>query len=148
MSRAKKSQEPAGTTGNTAHQTPDRFPAELLNQSIEDRLAYFKEKMVTHPRLIAVHEKLMDAIYRPEGASIIFVIGPTGVGKSTLCQGVLRTLTREAMTELERNPGKMLAVLLEAVPPHAFKFDWNDFYSRLLEALYEVLKSVCATGAL
>ena len=60
------------------------FPQELLSQSVAARLAYFQEKVVAHPHLKEAHQRLWQAIQQPAGASLIFVFGPTGVGKTTL----------------------------------------------------------------
>ena len=58
------------------------FPKELLNQSSEDRLAYFEQHTIEHPKLKKVFNQLLDAIDKPNKGSLLFVCGPTGVGKS------------------------------------------------------------------
>ncbi|MEH2051200.1 hypothetical protein [Nostoc sp.] len=60
------------------------FPLELLTRPATERLAYFKQYTVAHPRLKEVYEILMRTIAEPAGASFIFVYGPSGIGKTTL----------------------------------------------------------------
>ena len=64
--------------------SPKAFPPELLQRSASERLAYFRSYTVAHPHLRTVSDALQRAIQEPAGASLIFVIGPTGVGKTTL----------------------------------------------------------------
>jgi hypothetical protein len=63
---------------------PEGCPVHILAQSAPERLAFFSSKMVAHPRLKAVHEAVMHVLRQPAGASLLFVFGPTGVGKTTL----------------------------------------------------------------
>ena len=60
------------------------FPPELLEQSPEARLGYFKSFTIAHPLLREADAALKQAIQEPTGWSLIFVYGPTGVGKTTL----------------------------------------------------------------
>ena len=71
---------------------PRAFPDELLQRSPSERLAYFRSYTVAHPQLKAVSEALRQAIQEPGGASLIFVVGPTGVGKTTLRLRIEREL--------------------------------------------------------
>lgn len=117
--------------------TAEGFPPELLSEPASARLAYFAGKVVAHPRLKEAHGALMGALRRPGDASLILVFGPTGVGKTTLRLRVERQLTLEALPELERNPGRLPVVALEAVASEAGQFNWKDYYLRALAALEE-----------
>ncbi len=119
--------------------TPDQFPRELLTQSIEARLAYFKSKVVAHPHLKEAHQTLLDAIHRPAGAALILVLGPTGVGKTTLRLRLEQQLIEEALPDLEKDRGRLPVVGLEAVAPESGNFNWKDYYTRALLALDEPL---------
>lgn len=69
------------------------FPRELLEQPAEARLAYFRSFTIAHPLLKAADAAMKQAIREPAGWSLIFVYGPTGVGKTTLRQRVEKHLT-------------------------------------------------------
>ena len=60
------------------------FPRSLLTEPWTAKLAYFQRYTVAHPRLIDAKEKLVAAIQNSEPNSLVFVFGPTGVGKTTL----------------------------------------------------------------
>ena len=64
--------------------THNKFPSSLLSEPIDKRLKYFEDKIIAHPRLKESYDELIQTIYHPAGASLIFVFGPTGVGKTTL----------------------------------------------------------------
>jgi hypothetical protein len=115
------------------------FPRELLEQPKEARLAYFRAKVIAHPRLKEVHLALMNAIQQPTGVLLILVLGPTGVGKTTLRLRVEKQLWEEACLELEQDLGRVPVVGVEAVAPESGNFNWKDYYSRVLLALDEPL---------
>lgn len=119
--------------------TSDQFPRELLGQSIENRLTYFKNKVVAHPHLKATHQALWNAIHRPAGAALILVLGPTGVGKTTLRLRLEQQLIEEALPDLEKDCGRLPVVGVEAVAPESGNFNWKDYYTRALLALEEPL---------
>ena len=60
------------------------FPATLLNAPPSARLKHFQEFTVAHPRLVDTKDRLLAAIRECAPNSVIFVLGPTGVGKTTL----------------------------------------------------------------
>ena len=117
----------------------DGFPRELLLQPPEVRLASFARKVVAHPRLSAAHHTLLQAIRDPARASLILVVGPTGVGKTTLRRGIERHLVAEALPDLATDPGRLPVVAVEAAAPESGQFHWKDYYTRALIALNEPL---------
>ncbi len=116
-----------------------KFPAYLLEKSISERVAYFEDYKVNHPKLQQVFKLVMDSIRKPDGASLIAVYGPTGVGKTTLRLKIEQKLIEEALPQLEKNRGKMPVVGVEAVAPESGSFNWKDYYERGLMALEEPL---------
>lgn len=115
------------------------FPPELLEQPVSERLAYFLGKVVAHPHLQAAHQAVLRALQQPTGASLILVFGPTGVGKTTLRRGIEKHLIEAALPELQRDPGRVPVVGVEAVAGEAGQFNWKDYYTRALQALEEPL---------
>jgi len=113
------------------------FPSELLLQSSATRLAYFQHKVVAHPHLQETHQQLWQAIQQPSGASLIFVFGPTGAGKTTLRYRLEQQLWEAGRQAIEEDPGHIPVVGLEVAVADADSFRWRDYYKRALVALDE-----------
>jgi len=119
---------------------PDHaFPPELLDQSPEARLGYFKSLTIAHPLLKDADAALKQAIQEPAGWSLIFVYGPTGVGKTTLRRRVEKYLNESMAEALRQDPGMMPVVSMEAMAPDSNQFSWKHYYQRALVALEEPL---------
>ena len=71
--------------------------------------------------------------------SLIFVLGPTGVGKTTLRRRVEQVLLQEIRAELETDRGRLAVVSIEAVAPESGSFNWRDHFRRLLFEMDEPL---------
>jgi len=113
------------------------FPPELLSQPPAARLRYFRDKVVAHPHLKEIHQQLWQAIQQPAGASLIFVFGPTGVGKTTLRCRLEQQLWEAGRPAIEHDPGHIPVVGLEVAVADADSFRWRDYYKRALAALDE-----------
>ena len=117
----------------------NRFPPELLDKPAADRLAYFRDKVIAHPALLDVYQQLQTIIREPAGVSLVFVFGPTGVGKSTLCHRLEQKVKEQALPELDQHPGRIPIIRVEAVAPESGNFNWREFYYRALDACHEPL---------
>lgn len=117
----------------------NRFPPEILSKPAADRLAYFRDKVIAHPILLDVYQQLQTIIREPAGVSLVFVFGPTGVGKSTLCRRLEQKVREETLPELDQYPGSIPIISVEAVAPESGNFNWKDFYYRALDASHEPL---------
>lgn len=115
------------------------FPRELLDQSPSERLAYFKAYTVAHPFLERANKEIWDALQEPGGALMIFIVGPTGVGKTTLWEYIDRRLTEAAQTRMLQDPDHMPVINLYAMAPSSRQFRWPDFYTRALMTVSEPL---------
>ncbi len=115
------------------------FPRSLLEGPKSAKLAHFRSYTVAHPLLVEAKEKLTAAIWDSEPNSLIFVAGPTGVGKTTLRIRTEQFLTDELRTELEQDRGRIAAVSVEAMAPESGSFSWRDLFKRLLQRLDEPL---------
>lgn len=113
------------------------FPRSLLEQSKEVRRHYFETKVVAHQRLKEVYEALLHAIRYPAGTSLILVVGPTGVGKTTLLQRVVKQLIEDAAADPTATPGHMPVIAMEAPSPDSGNFSWKDYFTRALLAADE-----------
>jgi hypothetical protein len=119
--------------------SPPGFPRSLLTEPWSVRLAHFQRYTVAHPRLIEAKERLVAAIQNSEPNSLIFVFGPTGVGKTTLRLKAEQILTAELREQLEQDRGRLAVVSVEAVAPESGSFSWRDHFKRLLLQMGEAL---------
>lgn len=113
------------------------FPQELLDQDEKVRLNYFHEKMINHPQLMTVHQEVMDCIHTGVDDLVIYVIGPTCVGKSTLGRGIVRELYKENSIEMMQDLGMLPANIFKVPNPDSGNFEWKDCYISALESMKE-----------
>jgi hypothetical protein len=106
---------------------------------LSERLAYFRSYTVAHPQLKMVSEALRRTLQEPGGASLIFVVGPTGVGKTTLRLRIEQELKQRFLAASNPEPGRIPVIGFEAAAPDSGNFNWKDYYRRALGALEEPL---------
>ena len=104
-----------------------------------DRLAQFQAFTVAHPHLVAAKDALLTAIRESEQNSIVFVFGPTGVGKTTLRMRAEQILIEELQPELETDRGRIPVASVEAIAPDSGSFCWRSHFKRLLAEMGEPL---------
>ncbi len=119
------------------HGIPLPFPHQLLHQSPQRRLDYFKAYTVAHPALKQADQAVWNTLREPAGASLVFVFGPTGVGKTTLLAQIEKRLMEMAAAAGADQAGRCPALRLDAVSPALNQFKWGDYYQRALLLLQE-----------
>ena len=119
--------------------SPAGFPRSLLGEPWSARLAYFQRYTMAHPQLMDAKERLIAAIQNAEPNSLVFVFGPTGVGKTTLRLKTEQILTAELREQLEQDRGRLAVVSVEAVSPESGSFSWRDYFKQLLQEMDEPL---------
>lgn len=116
----------------------NKFPLSLLNNSIEIRKDYFYSKTIGHPRLEEAKQNALSLIDTSGEPDIFIVTGPTGVGKTTLATKIEDQLLKRSFSRMETDRSHLPVIRVDAVPPEKdMKFDWKDFYTRLLYAFSE-----------
>jgi hypothetical protein len=115
------------------------FPPDLLSQPKAARMAYFTGLTIAHPLLVQAYERLRRAVSEASSDSLIFVFGPSGVGKTTMMRRFEQHLIEEMSHELAADRERIPVVSVEAVAPDSGNFNWKDFYKRLLVGLEEPL---------
>jgi hypothetical protein len=86
-----------------------------------------------------MHDQVLRAIREPAGASLIFILGPTGVGKTTLISRLMRQITADLLPGLELDRERLPVAGIEAEAPTHGNYDFKQHFKRSLKALGEVL---------
>jgi energy-coupling factor transporter ATP-binding protein EcfA2 len=120
----------------TATQT---FPRELLGLDRKTRIDYFKGIKIAHPHIEDAKTNLLHAIEDADPGSLIFVFGPSGVGKSTLRISVMNAIIFGMLPELQSDLGRIPVVGMELLSPAAGFFSWTDNFRQLLLSMEEPL---------
>ncbi len=106
--------------------------------SKQQKLDLFRDCTVVHPHLKQAYENFRDAVNNPGGASLIFLFGPTGVGKTTLLRQITKVMVEENWPRIKANPDYMPVAATEARAPESGSFDWKGYYQSVLVALTEL----------
>ncbi len=116
---------------------PEQFDRALLNQSIAERLDYFEKYKVDHTRLSDALDKIIRAICSPgdgpdlkRPGTIVLVIGPTRVGKTTLIGELEERLLKRAKERMLQDPGFM--PFASVTTAGQGRFDWIDYSKAVL----------------
>jgi archaellum biogenesis ATPase FlaH len=115
------------------------FPKEILFQSVDERINYFKEKSVAHPFLVNAYKDLKDLVEVTEKGKVILLYGPSGVGKSTIFKKVRNEFLCLYHEDMMKDKGMIPVLAVEAFANEDGKFDWINFYSEALEELQDIL---------
>jgi energy-coupling factor transporter ATP-binding protein EcfA2 len=107
------------------------------NRALIQDLELFRSFTMAHPKLVQAKDELLSAIEASAPGSLILVIGPTGVGKSTLRRKVESALIEKMADEMEIDAGRIPFISIEAVAPDNGIFDWRDHYQRMLAQIQE-----------
>ena len=104
-----------------------------------DPLEEFRCFTIAHPLLLEMKERLLSAIKSAAPGSLILVLGPTGVGKTTLRLKVEQLLTQALLPSLESDRGRIPFVSVNTMAPLNGNFSWKDHFARLLRQMNEPL---------
>lgn len=96
---------------------------------------------IKHTRIKQVIDELDTLIYPGSQDSILLVIGPTGVGKSTLARYMVEEALKDAAQEMNTNAGIIPAIYVEAPSSGEDDFSWRMFYTQALAELGEDLSA-------
>lgn len=114
-----------------------QFPPELLNQPNPAKLIYYDSYTMGHPFLDEAFEALKPIIRDCGESRLIFVVGPTGVGKTKLRLLVEKWITETLWEKLDTDAGRIPVASLETVLHKSGLFNAKDHLKRCLYALSE-----------
>lgn len=104
-----------------------------------ESLIAFRQYTMGHPRLKLLHEQILRAIREPAGASLLFILGPTGVGKTTLISRLIRQIISDLQPQLEQDRERMAVAGIEAEAPMHGNYDFKQHFKLSLKALGEIM---------
>ncbi len=122
---------------------PESFDRALLLQPPEARQEYFEQQcLIEHPRLLEALDAILDAICAPgkevltrRPGTIVLVIGPARVGKTTLIHLLEERLLAYAAARMRTDPHFIPFASITAPEAGSGRFDWIDFYRPVLRQL-------------
>jgi energy-coupling factor transporter ATP-binding protein EcfA2 len=118
---------------------PSASSRDLLAQPPSVRVQYFKDFAVAHTLLVETKVRLLEAIRDSAPNSLIIVLGPTGVGKTTLLGKIRQLLSARTQEDGTLDSASLPVVSMEATPPESHRFSWRSHFKRLLLAMDEPL---------
>ncbi|MGF6973623.1 hypothetical protein QFZ94_002050 [Paraburkholderia sp. JPY465] len=125
----------------TNNKTVERCPEDVLRAPLKVRLEYFKNAIVSHNIFDDVMEKIEAAIECGLPGTMLVLVGPAGVGKSSVGDVLHRKVSEEFFKSHPEDMHTIPSALIEAWSGEDGRFDFKDFYEQILEALQAPLIS-------
>lgn len=127
----------------SSSEEPESFPQELLISPLGARQAYFEQQcLIEHPRLLDTLDAIVQAVCpvdretserRP--GTMVLVIGPSRVGKTTLIHLLEERLTALTLDSMQADPGFIPFASVTTIGPEGNRFDWPGYYRAVLRSL-------------
>lgn len=120
---------------HVTREQPALYPPGLQHAPAMEKLKFFKNVIIEHDQFDDTIEQLDDHVQSGLKGTMIVLVGPAGVGKSSIGETACSRMNQEFF---ERFPGDLHtipAAMIEAWAPESDKFDWQDFYEQLLTVL-------------
>lgn len=124
---------------------PEAFPKELLQQPKGARIHYFEEQcFIKHTRLEEVCRAVLRSVCMPGDdrgyrgrSTMVLVIGPPRVGKTTFIELLIKELHRRAQEMMQQDLSYIpyVSVTTDTDVGHRGSFDWADYHPEVLKQL-------------
>ncbi len=114
-------------------------PEQAMSLSDDEKLAYFWRVRVKHERVETILADLETMVLPGSGTDIALLIGPTGVGKSTLGVSLGERIIELHQSEMMNDLSFIPAVYISAPASGEKKFSWRIFYIEFGKLLKEPL---------
>lgn len=105
----------------------------------DPRLESFRNKLVKHDTIERALNLLLTALKQPRPESVIILVGPSGVGKSTIVHTVEKHLRKVYAQRMADDPGFLPYISMRAPAALDGHFNWRDMFTRALSIAGEVL---------
>jgi DNA polymerase III delta prime subunit len=111
----------------------------MSNDAIDPRVAAFRGKKVKHASLELALRDVLRLVKNSRPESVIVLLGPSGVGKSTIVEALERHLIAHYAERIQSDPGFLPFISIKAPTPLDGNFNWKDLFTRMLHTAGEVL---------
>jgi hypothetical protein len=122
--------------------TNKRYPESLLVASVAERLKYFDQAIVSHPRLRAVVERVDQCASPFKAKRLVMVVGGSGVGKSAALKKVACLRNARRQSDIADNPDIVPALFIEVEAPDKGKFSFSSLYLSILQKVNAALPTM------
>lgn len=125
---------------NSSKATPSTISvAQACGLPNDQKCEYFHHVHINHPRIASTMRELETVASPHSGTDIALVIGPSGVGKTCLCESITERVIKNHRAEIEQDPSYIPIVHVQAPSSGEIKFAWRTFYAEIGHALNEPL---------
>ncbi|MGO9016181.1 MAG: AAA family ATPase [Dissulfurispiraceae bacterium] len=114
-------------------------PEQAMLLSDDEKLAYFHQVRVKHPRVGTILDDLETMVLPGSGTDIALLVGPTGAGKSTLSVSLMERIVKLHQAQMAKDLSFIPVVMITAPSSGENKFSWRIFYIKIGTALIEPL---------
>lgn len=125
---------------------PDPALLEDKDQGTERLITDYETIRIRHPRVNHTLQILKRSMRKRSGANLILLLGPTGVGKSTLVNSMKKMVIEDNKQKILTDSSFIPIVVVDAIASGERRFAWRSFYERVGNALHEpLLDQKCET---
>ena len=112
---------------------------EVLALPDELKMKYFFSFQVKHKKLEKVATEIMELLNPFNETNILFIIGATGVGKTTLTKRLIRVLVEKSKLNNEKDPSTIQFIYIPAPANGEKSLSWTSIYTKVLRQSHEIL---------
>jgi hypothetical protein len=120
--------------------TPEEVQKQAQEQAIagspKDKERYLKSLLISHRNQERIFSEVRTLMTAGAGISVVLLVGPTGVGKTSFGRRQLRNILQQYKIQIQENPSLIPAVLCEVDPAEkGSSINFVLLYSRICSAL-------------